>query len=228
VVGEEAVLAKERRWLKAIKEQCAFYRKHDVIGRYAPALGNKSHIIGIRQARTVIKILKWNELTISTWCEVGVWFANVTCALMPRWPIEKAVLVDTWRPYAQQRPEMPPNIDKTRFTTQELHDEIFACVASAVAKFGDKIVLVRADSAAFGELLGPDRFDVVFIDADHTYEPVKRDIELYWPTVKKGGLLLGDNYDTPRTAPYWGVKRAVDEMFGDRVQRHRRFWWLKK
>lgn len=37
--------------------------------------------------------------------------------------------------------------------------------------------------------------DVVFIDADHDYAPVLRDIELFYPLVNKGGILIGHDYD---------------------------------
>ncbi len=37
--------------------------------------------------------------------------------------------------------------------------------------------------------LGGDKIDFLFIDADHRYEGVKRDFELYKPLVRKGGLI---------------------------------------
>jgi len=37
--------------------------------------------------------------------------------------------------------------------------------------------------------------DICFIDADHSYNGVSRDIELYLPKVKRGGILCGHDYD---------------------------------
>jgi predicted O-methyltransferase YrrM len=51
-------------------------------------------------------------------------------------------------------------------------------------------------------------FDFVFIDADHSYEAVKRDITLWRPKVKPGGWLCGHDLDKP----HWGVRRAVEEL----------------
>lgn len=53
--------------------------------------------------------------------------------------------------------------------------------------------------------------DLVFVDGDHHYEQVKRDLENYWPKLKAGGVLLGHDY---QSTPHPGVKRATDEVFG--------------
>jgi hypothetical protein len=211
----------------SLAEQVAFYRKNKVIGKFAPHFGNQQHNMSIRQARILYEIIRKEVRLFRRWCEVGVHFGNVTCFLTSRRRLQLAVMVDTWRTYAMERPWMPISIDKTRFVTQELHDQVFACAAEAAAEFGDRVVLVRADSAVLGAMLRPNLFDVVFLDADHTYEAVKADIEHYWPTVRRRGILLGDNYET-RTAPYWGVKRAADEIFGDAVHKRGRFWWVRK
>jgi predicted O-methyltransferase YrrM len=52
--------------------------------------------------------------------------------------------------------------------------------------------------------------DMVFIDGDHSYEGVKRDIELWWNKVKPGMYIGGHDYDYPGLA--FGVKKAVDEF----------------
>ena len=52
--------------------------------------------------------------------------------------------------------------------------------------------------------------DMVFIDADHTYEAVKYDIERWLPKTTK--LISGHDYNDPG---HPGVKQAVDEKFKD-------------
>jgi predicted O-methyltransferase YrrM len=55
--------------------------------------------------------------------------------------------------------------------------------------------------------------DFVYIDAQHHYEAVKRDIALWWPKVKPGGILAGHDYlDGTREQSEFGVKSAVDEF----------------
>jgi predicted O-methyltransferase YrrM len=48
--------------------------------------------------------------------------------------------------------------------------------------------------------------DAIYIDASHEYEDVVKDIENYWPIVRPGGVLCGDDHDWP------DVKKAVDEF----------------
>ena len=53
--------------------------------------------------------------------------------------------------------------------------------------------------------------DVVFLDADHVYENVKKDIPAWWPKIKKGGILAGHDF----CENHLGVEQAVREIFGD-------------
>ena len=61
---------------------------------------------------------------------------------------------------------------------------------------GQSLHLIRADSHDMDTLervrkiLGPEPLDYLFIDADHTYEGVKRDFEMYSPLVRKGGTVV--------------------------------------
>jgi hypothetical protein len=77
-------------------------------------------------------------------------------------------------------------------------------------------------------------FDLVYIDADHTYPMVKKDIELWYPLVKKGGFIGGHDYGFPDlVCNFGGVKRAVDEIFGEdneevKVNLHSGVWYVRK
>ena len=58
-------------------------------------------------------------------------------------------------------------------------------------------------------LFKDESLDAVFIDADHSYEAVKMDIQNWMPKVRKGGILAGHDYNSA-----WpGVIKAVNEIF---------------
>ena len=48
--------------------------------------------------------------------------------------------------------------------------------------------------------------DCLFIDGDHTYSGVKRDLQHYIPLMKSNGLVVFDDYN------FVGVKKALDEL----------------
>lgn len=89
--------------------------------------------------------------------------------------------------------------------------------------------MLRMDSKEAADLF-PKRFfpegyfDFVYIDADHTYEMVKRDIEIWLPLIKKGGMIGGHDYGFPDEVVRWGgVQKAVDEKFGvDNIKVYKR------
>ena len=73
------------------------------------------------------------------------------------------------------------------------------------------VVVHRCESAAVAQHFEDDYFDWVYIDGNHLYEYVQRDLEILAPKVKRGGLIAGDDY---ASAGWWGdgVRRAVDEF----------------
>jgi predicted O-methyltransferase YrrM len=73
----------------------------------------------------------------------------------------------------------------------------------------DRVIPVRGFSYSFSL---PHTVDMVFIDGDHRYETVVRDIKKALELVRPGGIISGHDYDHPG----WpGVKKAVDEFFGE-------------
>lgn len=62
--------------------------------------------------------------------------------------------------------------------------------------------------------------DMVFVDAAHDYESVRRDIQTAMRLLKPGGLLCGHDY----SGSWPDVRRAVDELVPDR-QVHHTIWW---
>lgn len=73
----------------------------------------------------------------------------------------------------------------------------------------------------------PEKLDLVFIDANHEYMQVKKDILAWLPKVRYGGILAGHDY-APEIPMFSGVKQAVDEIFGNKVMLGKDRLWIHK
>ena len=113
--------------------------------------------------------------------------------------------------------------------------------------FDDIAVVVAASSALAARIVLDESCDYVMIAADHRYTAVKRDIDVWWPKVKPGGILVGhamEHRDDPTDSTAWqnvvdncerdyiyknhyGVVRAVTEMFPE-FENDACLWWVWK
>ena len=88
-------------------------------------------------------------------------------------------------------------------------------------KYGNRLVPLEGLSEHMADHLADASLDLVFIDANHNYEYVKKDIIKYTPKLKSTGLLTGHDIYYP------GVNKAVNEMIAD-YDVAPNFVWIKK
>ncbi|MDD5394923.1 MAG: class I SAM-dependent methyltransferase [Thiothrix sp.] len=86
----------------------------------------------------------------------------------------------------------------------------------------DRVTIYAGDSAGTAEGFRDGSFQFVFVDADHSYEAVKKDIAAWLPKIKSGGYIGGHDYAEHSE----GVKKAVDEIFGSNVKLVSNQCWL--
>ena len=81
-------------------------------------------------------------------------------------------------------------------------------ISSFLKKFKNNVFLYKGFS--HNELLKIDlsKIDMVFHDGGHSYETVSKDLFLILKTIKKGKVIICDDYDQVN----YGVKKAVDEL----------------
>jgi predicted O-methyltransferase YrrM len=85
------------------------------------------------------------------------------------------------------------------------------------------VELIKSDSCSAASLFENESVDFVFIDGDHRYDYVKKDIESWLPKIKKGGIVSGHDYQEK------GVSAAVEEIFGHSAQvfeKSRSCWYV--
>lgn len=118
-----------------------------------------------------------NETAVEVGTDKGV-FARM---LLQFWP-GKLVCVDPYyRAYdAEEIPEMSGN----RF--QDYKEAVLA-----LREYGKRAQIIRLSSVDASALFARESLCFVYVDACHQYEAVKQDIEVWWPKLKKGGVLAG-------------------------------------
>lgn len=93
--------------------------------------------------------------------------------------------------------------------------------------YEDKIVWVEKKSEdAVNDV--KEKVDFIYIDGNHSYEYTKKDIQLYWKTLKFGGVMGGDNFND--TIDY-GVADAVIEFVVKnklKLNLYQDDWWVVK
>lgn len=84
--------------------------------------------------------------------------------------------------------------------------------------------LIKKTSEEANKLFNNEELDFVYIDADHHYEVVKNDLNIWYPKVKKGGVLSGHDYhksmiDVVNAVNEFCVKNKLQLMYAETD------WW---
>ena len=87
-----------------------------------------------------------------------------------------------------------------------------------------KINPIQMSSVKASKLYANNSLDFVFIDANHEYEDVKKDIESWLPKIKSGGYIGGHDYNANS---FPGVIKAVNDLFNDRFTLIGGSWLVK-
>jgi hypothetical protein len=157
-------------------------------------------------ARNLIRLIDRHVGNPLTGCEVGVWKGELSKELLDAFPILLLTCVDPWDEQGAQS-TMLVNAEEVRAARREFLGRMRG------PDYQVRIDLIEEESVVAADQVAPTLFDFVFIDACHTYESVRRDLEAWWPRLLPGGLFCGHDYGGKgdRTGRF-GVKRAVDEF----------------
>lgn len=140
--------------------------------------------------------------------EIGVWRGDFSARILETCRPAKLHLIDPWRHLPAYDRSYYGRPDEGQETLDAVYESVLARFAPGIAT--GVIEVHRLTSEAAETLIGDGTLDFVYIDGNHTFEFVRRDLELYRPKLKEGGLLAGDDYSLCGWWD-WGVKRAVDE-----------------
>jgi len=167
------------------------------------------NMVELRRNRRVWK--PWlDKYEIKRICEVGV-FASQNFKRFLEADPEIAVGVDAWINDGN------PGHNDSSFTQEQL-DAQCEYFKSLMPRY-PSMRLYRMMSAEAAKNFPDEYFDLIYIDADHSYEGCKADLEAWWSKVKSGKYFTGDDYShshAPVNKLKFEVIRAVDEFAADK------------
>ena len=148
-----------------------------------------------------------NELKLNgIGVEVGVQQGYFSKVILDGWKCKLFYLVDIWQPQSSETYNDIANV-ATEVQISNLKDTIHQ-----LSSHWNRIRIIQLLSSEASRLFDLESLDFVYLDANHSYEGCKKDLELWYPKIKTGGVIAGHDY------PSWpGVKQAVDEFFKDKL-----------
>ena len=150
----------------------------------------------------------------STIVEIGVHQGDFSNRILSIARPKTLFLVDPWKHFDSEV------FSNSHYGGEKMNQEKMDARHDGVAKRFSReikagtVEIKRALSHEAAETFEDESIDCVYIDGDHTYEGVKRDIDSYFPKLKSGGLMFGDDY---LLGQWWGdgVCRAFHERLAE-------------
>lgn len=150
----------------------------------------------------------------SAGAEVGVWRGDFSKRLLQQVKPRLLHLIDPWVVYSGSTYRASKYGDRK---SQDFMDSVYQYVLDRFeSQIGSgQVVVHRSTSEDASMRIEDGSLDWVYIDGNHDYAYVRKDLMLYADKLRSGGLLCGDDYMSGR---WWGdgVIRAVDEFVEER------------
>lgn len=90
----------------------------------------------------------------------------------------------------------------------EWHEKNYNDAMSRIEPYAHRVVVLRGMSTEMAKQIPDNSVVCVYVDAGHSYESVKADIEAFYPKLVAGGVMAFHDYE----ATEYGVKQAVNEF----------------
>ncbi len=85
------------------------------------------------------------------------------------------------------------------WNTQEKWDDVYKSVLKKLSKFEDRASIIRGSSRDVVPTL-VHKYDVIYVDGDHSYEGAKKDLELSLEVLAEDGKIIVDDLQYPSVA----------------------------
>jgi hypothetical protein len=142
-----------------------------------------------------------------TFVEVGAWrgrsTAHMAVEILNSGKYIFFYTVDTWQGSEEHYKDYFDDI-----TTDALYNDFL----KNVEPVKHLVAPIRMSSTEAAALFEDNSLELVVLDGDHSYEGLSADIRAWWPKVKPGGIMAGDDYNEE----YWpSVCKAIHDVLVD-------------
>ena len=136
-----------------------------------------------------------NKKKYKTMIEVGIGYGYHGKEVLNNSIIEKIYLVDPHQPYDNNDGFQIDIINNYKKSPIESFDELHSEIENSYSSINkNRYEFIRELSTDAVRNFTTDSIDLIFIDGDHRYQAVLDDLNTWWPIVKQGGILIGDDY----------------------------------
>lgn len=162
---------------------------------------------------SVAKIISDNHLRC--YAELGVMRGETIFYLLEHLPDLHVVAVDLW---ASQDPSV-----YDVYRDDIVFEGIYKAIMIKAEQYEDRLTIMRMSTDEASEYFSNEVFDIIFIDANHSYEAAKSDLEHWIPKVVHNGFITGHDYG------FKGVYNALKDVVGlEKIKQLGEVWYVKK
>lgn len=140
--------------------------------------------------------------------EIGVARGAFSKYILENTHLSKLLLIDPYK-----------NFDNTEYVDgmnyYNMEEELRACKEN-LEKFNNRIEFIRETSDNAVKKIPDNSIDVVYIDGNHAYEYALNDMRNYWPKIRNGGIMFGDDVyeysDDKNVIKVWDGKSLYESL----------------
>jgi len=155
-----------------------------VTSKYAVDPAARHFPIALPISRSVELIGLWRELEFTAGAEIGVEQGIFSAEILAAMPSVKLYCVDPWRAYNRYMDHV----------SQGKLDRYYDEAIERLAKYIERCQIIRQTSMDAVGAFADNSLDFVYVDANHHFDFVVRDIIEWSRKVRSGGIVSGHDY----------------------------------
>lgn len=125
--------------------------------------------------------------------EIGVYLGETAEYVLRNMKIKQYYMIDPYTPYG--------DMQRSQEDWDQLYQKIRALFSSR-----NNVDFIRAHSEEACKIFRDNHFDFIYIDGNHEYKYVEKDLNIWYNKVKDGGILCGHDYQLD------DVRNAVNDF----------------